>query len=103
MYNFNEMHFLALSKLTTAQIEDLSRFKMVSAGKKANHCNDLTPLHCACVNPNPEVLRAFLKINSDVNMVDKQMRKLIHYAAACENPLNLEILVEHGANLQDLD
>lgn len=31
------------------------------------------------------------------------MRRLVHYAAACETSDNLQLLIEKGANLADID
>lgn len=71
-----------------------TKFRSVSVGKKCNHCESTTPLHFACVNPNPDVLKALLRMNGDVNMTDINMKKPLHYAAACENKQNMLTLLE---------
>ena len=37
--------------------EILEKFGKTSVTKKANTNMDLTPLHCACVNPNENILK----------------------------------------------
>ena len=104
MSGLNELHHLVLTKLTDAQIAELPKqFKSVSVGKKCTHCDSVTPLHFACINPNPEVLKTLLMMNGDVNMADLQMRKPIHFAAACESKQNLLTLIGDGANVIDED
>lgn len=71
--------------------------------KKAINSGNFTPLHCACINPNPAILKTLLDINSDLQMACNQMRKPIHYAAACKTPDNLKLLIEKGANVHDID
>lgn len=58
----------------------------VSVGKKANTNKDITPLFCACINANPKFIRAFLDVGPDSAMVDQDLRRAAHYAAACEGP-----------------
>ena len=83
-FGFNELHHNVLKNYKPG--ESLPVFKSVSVGKKANMNLNITPLHFACINPNTSVLEQVLAINSDINMVDAQMRKPIHYAAANSNP-----------------
>jgi ankyrin repeat protein len=83
--------------------EKIKTFKSVSVQKKCQAGYNMTPLHVACINPNPEVLRMFLEVNPDFNMTDTNMRRPIHYAAANENPGALKLLLEKGANLMDVD
>jgi ankyrin repeat protein len=82
-YGFNELHYLALGQYKKGA--KLPEFKSVSVAKKAT-CNlGITPLHFACINPNVEVLTQLLDVNPDFNMGDNEMRRPIHYAAACES------------------
>ena len=71
--------------------------------KKANTNKDITPLHCACINPNPKYLKALLDANPELNVIDQDLRKPVHYAAACEGPETLEVLIKAGASLVDYD
>ena len=57
----------------------------------------------ACINPNVEVLAQLLDVNADFNMTDTEMRRPVHYAAACEGLGPLKLLLEKGANLADID
>jgi hypothetical protein len=56
-------------------------------------CLDLqiTPIHCAAINPNPKYLKTLLNILPEYGIVDSQLRRPVHYAAACEGtgPLGL--------------
>ena len=75
-----------------------------SAVKKAFWYNKhITPLHCACINPNVGPLEALFKANPDVNISDSDSRKLVHYAAACQDIGPLRFLIDKGANLLDTD
>ena len=75
-----------------------------SAVKKAYwHNKHITPLHCACINPDVGPLEALFKANPDVNVSDSESRKLVHYAAACQGIGPLKFLVDKGANLLDTD
>ncbi len=63
----------------------------------------VTPLHCACINPDPSALKKLFAACPEVNMSDRADRKLIHYAATCAGLGPLEFLSENGANLEDVD
>lgn len=67
---------------------------------RANQCtkkpfsNDLiTPIHCACINPNVKYLKTLLSITQDFNIADKKGRRPVHFAAVCEGPTPLEYLI----------
>ena len=60
------------------------------------------PVHLACINPNKSVLRDLLEKNIDINVMDQQNYKPIHYAAACSDPGPMQVLLEKGAILTDL-
>jgi ankyrin repeat protein len=65
--------------------------------------NGITPLHFACINPNTDVLLQLLAVNGDLNILDTEMRRPLHYAAVCETSDNLKLLLEKGANITDID
>ena len=75
-----------------------------SARKKAGYENkQITPLHCACINPSIGLLEALFKVCPDLYIADSDEKKLVHYAAACEDDGLLKFLFEKGANLEDPD
>lgn len=98
-YGFNELHHDVL-KLDG---EDLPNFHKQSVHKKATGNDNVTPLHCACINPHVKYLEALFAAGPNVNLTDFFNRKPIHYAAACESSGPLELLFAHGANPVDLD
>ena len=95
-YGFNELHLdvLKLDKLT-------KKYHTASITKKANSAGMITPLHLACINPNKSVLSTLLEQNNDINVMDQQNYKPIHYAAACSDPGPMQVLLEKSANLFD--
>jgi ankyrin repeat protein len=72
-----------------------------SVTKKANTNRDITPLHCACINPNPKYLKAMLDTGVELQTVDADLRRPVHYAAACESSDTIQLLIAAGANLSD--
>ena len=97
-FGFNQLHADVLSD--DAVLEKVLR---QSTTKKANTNRDITPLHCACINPNPKYLRALLDTGAEVQTLDTDLRRLVHYAAACFGPEPLQMLIAAGANLNDYD
>jgi ankyrin repeat protein len=61
----------------------------------------ITPLHLACINPNKSVLSTLLEQSNEINVMDQQNYKPIHYAAACSETGPMEVLLEKSANLFD--
>ena len=98
-YGFNQLHMEVLTK----KGEDLEQFHRNSVHKKANTNQDITPIHCAAINPNFKYLQALLDAGGDINLMDRNMRRPIHYAAACESDGPLNLLIERGANVDDWD
>lgn len=80
-FGFNQLHLDVLSDDAV-----LDKVLRQSVTKKANTNRDLTPLHCACINPNPKYLRALLDTGAEMQTTDTDLRRPIHYAAACEGP-----------------
>ena len=74
--DFNKLYYAALS----GDLPD--RMLRASVSKTSYTHNLLSPLHCACIYPNPQVLKAMLKICPTFSLPDKNRRNLIHYAAA---------------------
>lgn len=63
----------------------------------------LSPLHCACINPNLDVLVSLIKLHPIFSLPDKNRRNLIHYAAANENPEIIKFLLKNGSDPNELD
>ena len=78
--------------------------KEVSVNKKADYSNkQITPMHCACINPDPGPLEAMFRVNPNLGQADLDQRKLVHYAAACREVGPLAFLWGKGANLEEKD
>lgn len=87
-FGFNQLHQDVLEEHA-----ELGKILRVSVTKKANTNRDITPLHCACINPNPKYLKLLLDANPDFNVNDTDLRKPVHYAAACIGPDPLKVLI----------
>lgn len=75
-----------------------------SAMLKQNYTeNFCSPIHCAIINSNTELLTYILKHITDFNVGDSQCRRPIHYAVMVDNVKNIELLVKYGADLKDID
>ena len=94
-FGFNFLHEEALTKEKASELTP--NIKKVSVTKKPLGNSGITPLHCAAINPNAEILEALLAISPDYYSPDDKMRKLIHYAACCEGPGPLKVLIAAGA------
>jgi len=53
----------------------------------------ITPLHCAAINPNTKYLAKLLSILPEYSITDASSHRPIHYAAACEGTGPLEYLL----------
>jgi ankyrin repeat protein len=97
-FGFNQLHADVLSDDAV-----LDKVLRVSVTKKANTNRDITPLHCACINPNPKFLKALMETGPELQTVDTDLKRPVHYAGACEGPEPLKLLIAAGANLTDQD
>ena len=79
--------------LTTTNASKLSEFKGVSVTKKAYGQSGIMPIHCAAINPIPDILKGLLESCPEHSIPDEILRKPIHYAAACEGPGPLNHLI----------
>lgn len=96
-YNF--LHKDVLTMTT----EDLpATIRADSVRKKPSDQSMMTPLHCACINPNKKYIERLLSIEPDLNLEDKKGRKPIHYAACCKGTGPLEVLLKKGASPFDV-
>ena len=75
-------------------VREASTFKKATW---SNRC--ITPLHCACINPDTGPLDALLRVNPDLNIADSDKKKLVHYASAFQDVGPIEFLTDKGANL----
>lgn len=90
-WGFGQLHFRVLS---ARRAEDLHNFRATSVTKKANSNMQITPLHCAAINPNESVLAKLLNVYPEYSMADKQGWRPIHYAAACKGTGPLQLLLK---------
>lgn len=78
-YNLNEFHYLALA---AQSVEEIAHIKRMNVTKKSlSSFRDITPIHCAAINPNGDILKYMLEVCGDIFVNDGDMRKPIHYAA----------------------
>lgn len=98
-YGFNFLHEEALTKHTK---DELTEFKPVSVTKKCTYDPRFTPLHCAAINPNVEILKELLSSMPDYNLADAQGWTVGHYAAVCCGPEPLKYLLQFGISVNAL-
>ncbi|CAF3379069.1 unnamed protein product [Rotaria sp. Silwood1] len=98
-YGFNYLHHQVL----LFENEDLTINRAASVTKKTKDNFQLTPIHCAAINPNSKYLKQLLNIMPEYNILDKYERRPIHFAAACEGPEPLEYLLSKQVNFNDVD
>ncbi|XP_055957133.1 poly [ADP-ribose] polymerase tankyrase [Patella vulgata] len=92
-FNFLHKEVLSFDK------EDLRQNVMaISVRKKPLENSGITPVHCAAINPNIKYLSRLISIEPDINVMDKNTRRPIHFAAACEGTEPLEFLLKRGAS-----
>lgn len=96
-FGFNRLHEEALTGKFEGKIPKMSVIKVPHTNK------GITPLHCACINPDVSVLRKLYSANPDYSINDEEMRKLTHYAAANIEPDCIEFLVQKGVPVNDKD
>ncbi|CAF1971897.1 unnamed protein product [Rotaria magnacalcarata] len=83
--------------------EDLTVDSACDVIEKLGSNAQMTPIHCAAINPNSKYLKQLLSIVPEPNIKDKYERKPIHFAAACEGPEPLEYLLSKNVNINDVD
>jgi ankyrin repeat protein/predicted DNA-binding WGR domain protein len=88
---------------TAKKVADLKDMKKINCPKKAFGLGNLTPIHCACMNPNSEILKHILELNPEYQVIDSEMRKLSHYAACCKSAEPLKYLASQNVDTRDHD
>ena len=99
-YGLSEFFLPALTGKTERAVSEI---KKANCTKKAFGMGNFTPIHCACLNPNPAILKHILQVNPEYLNMDDSMRKPVHYAACCESVEPLKYLSEQGADTREMD
>ncbi|UJR15954.1 hypothetical protein I4U23_002874 [Adineta vaga] len=98
-YGFNKLHHEVL----LLNGENLTIMRAASVVKKTKDNFQITPIHCAAINPNSKYLKQLLNVMPEYNILDKYERRPIHFAAACEGPEPLEYLLSKQISFNDID
>lgn len=97
---FNKYHRLALISKSKTPLEGIPKR---SVTKQAVNAGNYCPIHCACINPNIEVLKYLMEVNPEFNVKDEQGRKPVHYAACCESEEPIKFLIDNNVDTRDID
>ena len=99
-YGYNKLHE---EVLTIDDPTKLSPFKKTSTMKKTLGGQIITPIHCAAINPNPEILKSLLESSQEFSVPDEKQKKPVHYAAVCEDDGPLKHLIDCGVDTREGD
>jgi ankyrin repeat protein len=78
--------------------------KSVTKQNHVQRVNQTTPLHMACINPDPTTLARLLTIApAAASKEDSFQRQPLHYAAVASAPAPLRLLLEKGADRRVMD
>lgn len=99
-YGYNKLHE---EVLTLDDPTKLTPFKRVSTMKKTLGDKIITPIHCAAINPNPDILKSLLDSSSEFSVPDEKQRKPVHYAATCQTDGPLRLLISCGVDTREGD
>lgn len=99
-YGYNKLH---QEVLTLTDPSELTPFKKTSTIKKTLGKAIVTPIHCAAINPNPEILKSLLESSQEFSVPDEKLRKPVHYAAVCEEDGPLRYLIDCGVDTREGD
>ena len=99
-YGLNKYFELGCIAESPEQLQDM---KKASSKKKSYLKNNITALHCACINPNGSILEKYLEIGEEMYLADEMLRKPVHYAACCSSTEPLKILLNKGIDCRDYD
>ena len=99
-YGLNEYYIPALNSKT---LDGVREIKKASCTKKAFAISNISPIHCACLNPNADILAHLLAVNPEFTNMDDSLRKPVHYAACCESPEPLKFLASQNIDTREHD
>ncbi len=99
-YGLNEFYIPALTSKT---LDGVREIKKASCTKKAFAISNVSPIHCACLNPNADILAHLLAVNPEFTNMDDSLRKPVHYAACCESPEPLKYLASQNIDTREHD
>ncbi|GAB6020532.1 hypothetical protein CHUAL_003215 [Chamberlinius hualienensis] len=83
--------------------QDLSTFRPESVTKRSFGNCGIAPIHCAAINPVSKYLKQLIDANPDFNIADHNSRKPIHYAAACDGPCPMDLLLSRNVKTDEVD
>ena len=92
IYGYSRDHLDCLDKHRSQM--QFRKAPMLKQNCTTNFCS---PIHCAVINPNTELLSYILKHISEFNVGDSLNRKPIHYAATLESTKAMEVLYKHNS------
>ena len=96
-------NFLHDQVLNLKDPKKMQAFKRVSVTKKTIGGAVITPIHCAAINPNAKFIETLLESAPEFSIADEKLRKPVHYAAACEGPGPLQLLLSKGVDAREGD
>jgi ankyrin repeat protein/predicted DNA-binding WGR domain protein len=99
-YGLSEYYSPALMGKT---VKSVSEIKKISCTKKAHGMGQISPIHCACLNPNVEILKHILDCNPEYLNMDGGLRKPVHYAACCVSVEPLKYLLSKNVDSREMD
>jgi ankyrin repeat protein len=85
------LHQAALLQGSEAEAVKILKRQTLIKGTPDDHA--LVPMHLACINPDPAILKNFFRMYPTSFQTDGKGRDLIHYAVANRNPDILEFLI----------
>jgi ankyrin repeat protein/predicted DNA-binding WGR domain protein len=99
-YGVSEYFKLALIAKKVADLKDM---KKINCPKKAYGIGNFTPIHCAAMNPNADILKHILEMNPEFLNMDSELRKPVHYAACCTSAEPIKYLASQNADTREHD
>lgn len=70
MFFLNQLHY---EVLTVKEVKELYNFHRNSTNKNCNQGN-FTPMHCAAINPNGQILQKLIENGGDIYAMDREGR-----------------------------
>lgn len=101
LYGFGRLHQAAI--LQGAEAEAVKILKRQTLTKPTPDDHAVVPMHLACVNPDPAILKNFFRMYPTSFQTDGKGRDLIHYAVANKNPDILEFLIQKRQIINNAD